>query len=350
MNRPTLNRTAPRPICGSTPIACKTGESVTWPSWHAEPVEAAISGMAAKISLPTWPTKLTLSVFGQPLAEVAIEDDSVAERLVQSLPQSIPQRTQVFGRGRQTASGDFARRAETDDVRHILRAGPLARFLAGAMNQRFERDATANEQHADALRGVQLVPGDREQIDAEISNIDGDFAERLGGIGVHEDAVLPADGGDLPNRLERADLVVRVHHGDESRARHDRSANGVRIDAAKAIDRQNCDLCAEPAKEFERLKRGGMLDGGGDEVLPGTPPPAKATPLIARLLASLPPPVKTISSGDAPINAATCARAFSTAAWAIRPYSCELDGLPNASSRNGSMASRTAGSIGVVAL
>ena len=41
-----------------------TGDSVIWPSWQAEPVEAAISGTFCSNSAPMWPTKLTLSVFG----------------------------------------------------------------------------------------------------------------------------------------------------------------------------------------------------------------------------------------------------------------------------------------------
>ena len=44
-----------------------------------------------------------------------------------------------------------------------------------------------------------------------------------------------------------------------------------------------------------------------------------SSPLIARLLASVPPEVKTISSGFAPISAATSARAWSTAREARCP-------------------------------
>ena len=68
------------------------------------------------------------------------------------------------------------------------------------------------------------------------------------------------------------------------------------------------------------------------------------------LLASEPPLVKTISSGRAPRSAATCRRAFSTALRAIAPYAWLLEGLPKCSWRKGSIASATAGSMGVVAL
>ena len=53
-------------------------------------------------------------------------------------------------------------------------------------------------------------------------------------------------------------------------------------------------------------------------------------PLIARLLASVAPEVKTISFGCAPISAATRWRAASTAASASQPYTWVREcGLPN---------------------
>ena len=73
-------------------------------------------------------------------------------------------------------------------------------------------------------------------------------------------------------------------------------------------------------------------------------------PRIARLLASVPPPVNRISSGRAPISSATSARARSIAARAARPSGLSDDGLPKAPRRNGSIASSTSGSTGVVAL
>jgi len=53
-----------------------------------------------------------------------------------------------------------------------------------------------------------------------------------------------------------------------------------------------------------------------------------AAPSSARLLASVPQPVKTTCAGAAPASAATCARACSTAMRAARPKRCTLAGLP----------------------
>ncbi len=74
-----------------------------------------------------------------------------------------------------------------------------------------------------------------------------------------------------------------------------------------------------------------------------------AVPRSARLFASLAPPVNTISAGAAPISAATCARAASTALRARAPSRCALDGFAGGP-RKGSMAARTSGLSGAVAL
>jgi len=63
--RPRLNRMAPMPTSGVTPIAASTGESSTRPAWQAEPVDAATPSRRSRISAPTRPTNETLSVFGR---------------------------------------------------------------------------------------------------------------------------------------------------------------------------------------------------------------------------------------------------------------------------------------------
>jgi hypothetical protein len=65
VKRPAVNRTAPRPCSTGTPIALSTGDCFTFPSWHADPVEAAMPGTLARSSEPVCPRKLTLSVFGR---------------------------------------------------------------------------------------------------------------------------------------------------------------------------------------------------------------------------------------------------------------------------------------------
>src|SRR5450755_347183 len=46
--RPSVSRTDPRASTAGIPIANNTPEAVSPPSWHADPVDAAISGVAAR--------------------------------------------------------------------------------------------------------------------------------------------------------------------------------------------------------------------------------------------------------------------------------------------------------------
>ena len=81
------------------------------------------------------------------------------------------------------------------------------------------------------------------------------------------------------------------------------------------------------------------------------PGPVKASSeRRAVLTLSVPPLVKTISSGSAPTSAATCSRACSMARRASLAAAYEPDGLAKPSRNHGSMASSTSGSSGVVAL
>src|SRR5688572_13377862 len=75
-----------------------------------------------------------------------------------------------------------------------------------------------------------------------------------------------------------------------------------------------------------------------------------ATPLMARLIDSVPPEVNTISFGSrAPTSLAICARAVSTPLSASQPKEwLRLAGWPNFSVKYGIIASTTRGSAGVV--
>ena len=77
---------------------------------------------------------------------------------------------------------------------------------------------------------------------------------------------------------------------------------------------------------------------------------ANQAPRSAALFASLPPLVKTTSSGAAPSSAATWARARSMTALASRPPGWSADGFAYGPSSSGRMTAATRGSIGVLAL
>ena len=57
--------------------------------------------------------------------------------------------------------------------------------------------AAANVECADSLGPVELVAGEREDVDVVGLDVDGDLADGLNGVGVEEDALLVAELADL---------------------------------------------------------------------------------------------------------------------------------------------------------
>jgi hypothetical protein len=317
---PRLKRIAPIPILSGTCMAVRTGESSIWPEWHAEPVEAATSCNWPNMSAPILPTNETLRVLGK--------------RRVGWPLSATP-----------SPNGHRAGRPEPNCQKSALGSGATARFVAGAVDNRLKLEASPDIERADAFRGVELVTGDRQHIKAEFAHIGRDFSDRLGCVGVEADSVLPRDCADFRERLDGADFIVGVHDADQQRPRGNGAAHVLWIDQACTVHRKVCDRTADPFDKPAGSENGRMLDG-----MMCALPRVAAKYLMARLFASLPPLVNTISSGAAPSSFATSSRARSSAAFAGALAQWPLEGLPNASSRNGRMASVTAGSIGVLAL
>ena len=86
-----------------------------------------------------------------------------------------------------------------------------------------------------------------------------------------------------------------MHDADKDGARRDRAAKIVGIDQARFVNGEIGDLRAQPLQKSARLDNCLMLNLGCDDALTLFAEREKM-PLRARLLASLPPLVKTISS------------------------------------------------------
>ena len=124
--------------------------------------------------------------------------------------------------------------AQAGDRRHVLGAGAAVALVLAAGEDRLHPRAALDPERARALRPVELVRRERQQIDAERAHVDRNLADRLHGVGVHQRAALVRDRRELRDRLNRADLVVRVHDRDERR---------VVGDAPRAADRaRRCPL------------------------------------------------------------------------------------------------------------
>ena len=165
--------------------------------------------------------------------------------------------------------GETERGGEADGAGDVLGAGAAVALLRAADDLRGERRAASHVQRADALRAVDLVRGDREQVDAERIDVEVERAGGLHGVGVDGDArvVRLDDARDLGDRLDRADLVVGVHDADEDGAIVERVAERVEVDEAFAVDGQVGDAEALLLERGALVQDGVVLDGGGDDVI-----------------------------------------------------------------------------------
>jgi hypothetical protein len=114
--------------------------------------------------------------------------------------------------------------------------------------------------------------------------------------------------------LDDTGLVVDEHHGDDGGAVVERGRERVEVDATvgTGTDRRDAEAVAREARR--RADDGLVLDPGRDDAVAGTALRAiQAAPFTARLSASLPLPVNTISEGVAASAPATDSRATSSA-------------------------------------
>ena len=118
------------------------------------------------------------------------------------------------------------------------------------------------------------------------------------------------DRGERGDVLDHADLVVHRHHADQQRWRRERRAQCLGIEQPVGADRQEHRLESFVRQVGDRFQDAFVLGGDGDDAAPRRRPRAaakRAAPLMAMLLLSVAPEVKTISRGSAPISPATCA-------------------------------------------
>ena len=108
--------------------------------------------------------------------------------------------------------------------------------MAGAVEKAGRLDAGAHVERAHALGRVELVAGEAQEVDAQLAHVHPDLAGRLRRVRVHQDPALVGEARDLGDRLDRSDLVVRVHDADEDRLRGEGRRDVGRVDPALLVD------------------------------------------------------------------------------------------------------------------
>ena len=211
----------------------------------------------------------------------------------------------------------------------------------------------ADEERAGALRPVELVRRQRQQVDAHRARRRSGpcrppARRRCGAARRASCAIAPisASGWSVPISLLAAITLTRIVLGVIAARSASRSTQAVGVDAEHASRRALRARAACTTSSTDLCSVATVMTW-----LPRPRSAVDATPLSARLFDSVAPLVKMISRGDG-VDQRGDLRARASRPRRARPSrrraAC-CAGLPNRSVKNGSIASRTRGSTGVVA-
>ena len=163
--------------------------------------------------------------------------------------------------------GFLHRRRQADAACGVLGARAQAALLAAAVYQRLERDALLDVQHAHAARAAELVRGQGQHVNAHLLHVDRHVADRLHCVRVELRADRMRQLGNLPDRLDGADLIVRRHDGDERGVLGEFALELLEIHMAFLIHVQIGDAVALFFERLAGVQHRVVLDPGGNEVL-----------------------------------------------------------------------------------
>ena len=221
---------------------------------------------------------------------------------------------------------DPARRPQRDRAHHVGRPRLVALGRVGPHDvvERDELDrpaaaqqrlaalegAAAGDERAGPERRVELVPRQREVVDARGRHVDGAMRRELGGVDEELRAVVVRDRGELGQRPHLAGDVRGARDGDEvdARLRHPQRVLAALHELPRAVrDRQHGQVVAAPRQHV------GVVLGRGREHAAARGQRGGRT-----LMASVVLRTSTTVPSRAPTNSATAPRAPSYAAVARR--------------------------------
>src|SRR5580658_9429707 len=165
---------------------------------------------------------------------------------------------------------NLASLAEADDTRHVQRAGTHTALVAAAVDnggKLHARIAPANIQRADALRAINLVAADGQQVDVVFLHVHRNLAYSLHAVHGEENAVFLGDFADFGDRIDHTNLVVGVHDGDQDGGRPDGGFQLIQVDAPIFLHRQVGDFKALFFEALARVQHSLVLDGLRDDVI-----------------------------------------------------------------------------------
>ena len=163
-------------------------------------------------------------------------------------------------------AGQSVRLGQAHNSGHVLGARAALALLPAAHALRLEGCPSANIEESYALGTVELVGGEAQEVNAEVSHVDFQQAGRLDRVRVDGDCPPPSLGlffyepCDLLDWLYRADLVVRHHDAYEYRLVGDGGGDLVGGYQAVSVHRKVGDVEAELLQLMTGVQHRVVLD------------------------------------------------------------------------------------------
>src|SRR5258708_7338677 len=136
-----------------------------------------------------------------------------------------------------------------------------------AIEKLLQTSAPADVQRSDALRGIKLVTGEGEQVQAESVPVNGKLSGGLKGIVMKVTVSVRGDAPNFFEGLQGTELVVRMHHRDQPGFLAQGLAQRLRRNESLPINRQIGDFNAALLKRLPGVEHSFMLNRRSDEVL-----------------------------------------------------------------------------------
>jgi hypothetical protein len=146
----------------------------------------------------------------QSLHRIPVELHASGQSVDEALVQAVTQTTKPVAFFDQLHACDAGGRAERDGPRGVSVPGRRPCSWPPPRISGLETHAGTDVECANALGCVHFVPDDGEQVNVKLNNIYGELADRLGGIGVQQGAVLMGDGGEFGDFAARRSRCWRT--------------------------------------------------------------------------------------------------------------------------------------------
>ena len=159
------------------------------------------------------------------------------------------------------------RRAQPDDARKIFRTRAFAAFLRAAFDEADKRVYFTEIQSAHSLGPVKFMRGKGQRVDTFRLYVDIEMPRRLYRVRMEGHAARPTNPSDLADRLNRPDLVIRIHDRDKRRVGTDRRLHLGGPPQPVLMYGQKRHLKAPRFQFLQSMQYGVMLEGRGNNML-----------------------------------------------------------------------------------